>query len=306
VRLEGSVALLLSRLVLVVAATMLVHHRPILERRPSWLSAGRSSSRGRESAKPGATVIPELEETESSSSSGASCEESSSSSTSLSNEEDALEEVIDVDAALGTLSTDHQVGKREWIVPRTLSWTPVKVVQPPTPEQRHSMGRSKLSGGNRIRKKKSVGTPLVVSTQRLTAIPESSPSSSTPSSQGQEQQQNEPYEDLVRRVEALELGAAYKATKEEVEKVEVEFLMKLRAIREAMAAGSASAGNGSTVDMKTSSKELEALKAENEELKRRNSKLEYRVQHVVGEMSRLYDQVAELKMNTEDTSMAEF
>jgi hypothetical protein len=253
---------------------------------------------GRESAKkPGVTLVPELEETESSSSSGASIESSSSSS---SNGED-VDEVIDVDSALDAPS-DHKDTKREWVVPRTLSWTPVKIVQPVTSEQRRSMGRSK-----RIHKKKSVGTPLVVSTHRLTVIPESySPSSSL---QDQQQQVNggAPYEDLVRRVEALELGAAYKATKEEVEKVEEEFLLKLRAIREAFAAGSTGAGAVAVDSTSTSSKELEALQAENEALKRRNAKLEYRVQHVVGEMSRLYDQVVELKMsNAEASSMAEF
>jgi hypothetical protein len=281
---------------------MLVHHRPLLERRPSWLTPPRRSSSmmGRESAKkPGVTLVPEIEETESTSSSGASIESSSSSSSS--NGED-VEEVIDVDSALDAPPSDHKDTKREWVVPRTLSWTPVKIVQPVTSEQRRSMGRSK-----RIHNKKKK-MPLVVSTHRLTVIPESYSAAST-SLQDQQQQVHAgaPYEDLVRRVEALELGAAYKATKDEVEKVEVEFLLKLRAIREALAAGSTGAGAVAVDSTSTSSKELEALRAENEALKRRNAKLEYRVQHVVGEMTRLYDQVVDLKMsNAEASSMAEF
>jgi hypothetical protein len=256
---------------------------------------------GRESAKkPGVTLIPEIEETESSSSSGASIESSSSSSSS--NGED-VEQVIDVDSALDA-SSDHTDTKREWVVPRTLSWTPVKLVQPVTSEQRRSMGRSQRIHN---KKKKGVASPLVVSTHRLTVIPESCSPSSPLQDQQQQGNGGAPYDDLVRRVEALELGAAYKATKEEVEKVEEEFLLKLRAIREALAAGPSGAGAVAVDSLSTSSKELEALRAENEELKRRNAKLEYRVQHVVGEMTRLYDQVVELKMSSvEASSMAEF
>jgi hypothetical protein len=285
---------------------MLVHHRPLLERRPSWLAPPRRSSlssssmMGRESAKkPGVTLVPEIEETESSSSSGASIESSSSSS---SNGED-VEEVIDVDSALDAPS-DPKETKREWVVPRTLSWTPVKLVQPVTSEQRRSMGRSQRIHN---KKKKGVASSLVVSTHRLTVIPESCSPSSSVQDPHQQGSGGAPYEDLVRRVEALELGAAYKATKEEVEKVEEEFLRKLRAIREALAAGSTCAGAAAVDSLSTSSKELEALRAENEALKRRNAKLEYRVQHVVGEMTRLYDQVVDLKMsNAEASSMAEF
>lgn len=262
---------------------------------PPKRSSSSSSSMGRESAKSGVTRVPDLQETESSSSSGASIESSSSSS----NGEDVVHEVIDVDAASGNAPSNKD-GKREWVVPRTLSWTSGKVVQPVTKLQRRTMGRSR-----RHKTKKCVGTPLLVSTHRLTAIPESYSTASTILQDQEQQQRNEPYEDLVRRVEALELGAAYKATKEEVEKVEVEFLMKLRAIREALAAGSSS-GSVAVDSTSASNKELEALKAENEALKRRNAKLEYRVQHVVGEMGRLYDQVVELKMSVEDTSMAEF
>jgi len=82
--------------------------------------------------------------------------------------------------------------------------------------------------------------------------------------------------ELEKRIAALEVGKSYDATKEAVEKVEKEFLSKLREIRAELA------NEGS------SSKELEYLRAENEELKRKNAKLEYRVQHVVANMEKMY------------------
>jgi len=94
-------------------------------------------------------------------------------------------------------------------------------------------------------------------------------------------------EELRNRVEALEVGAKYDATKEEVHKVQEEFLLKLRDIRSALrrsAAATAPGGGGGN------RKELEQALAENAELEKRNAKLEYRVEHIVAEMERLYNE----------------
>jgi predicted nucleic acid-binding Zn-ribbon protein len=84
---------------------------------------------------------------------------------------------------------------------------------------------------------------------------------------------------LKQRIAALEVGQSYEATKEAVQKVEYEFLVKLREIRSALRSQGSSLAN---------SKEMEALRLENEQLKRRNAKLEYRVQHVVANLEKLY------------------
>lgn len=88
---------------------------------------------------------------------------------------------------------------------------------------------------------------------------------------------------LETRIRALEVGSTFDATKSEVVKVEEEFLVKLRAIRQVVAA---SEGGGAGA----ASSDLEALQKENEELKRKNAKLEYRVLHVVSEMEKLYQE----------------
>lgn len=85
--------------------------------------------------------------------------------------------------------------------------------------------------------------------------------------------------DLEKRIASLEVGKRYDATKEAVQKVELEFLIKLREIRAALQQEGSTAAN---------SKELEALKLENEQLRKRNEKLEYRVQHVVANMEKMY------------------
>ena len=81
------------------------------------------------------------------------------------------------------------------------------------------------------------------------------------------------------RIASLEVGKSYDATKEAVQKVELEFLVKLREIRAALQQEGSTAAN---------SKELDALKKENEQLKTRNAKLEYRIQHVVAYMEKMY------------------
>lgn len=83
---------------------------------------------------------------------------------------------------------------------------------------------------------------------------------------------------LTSRVQALEVAKEYDATKAAVQKVEAEFLEKLREIRASMADGSGGA----------TSKEVEALQAENGALKKKNSKLEYRIQHMLTTMEELY------------------
>lgn len=90
-------------------------------------------------------------------------------------------------------------------------------------------------------------------------------------------------QDLEQRIQALEVGAKYDATKAAVQAVENEYLLKLREIRAAVTAEAASGGSGA------SSKEVEALRAENEMLQKKNAKLDYRVLHLVLELEALYD-----------------
>ena len=85
--------------------------------------------------------------------------------------------------------------------------------------------------------------------------------------------------DLEKRVASLELGRSYDATKEAVQSVEKEYLCKLREIKAAM---------GSDAGSKANSKELKALRAENATLKQKIAKLEYRIQHCVESMEKMY------------------
>ena len=78
---------------------------------------------------------------------------------------------------------------------------------------------------------------------------------------------------LLKRVEALEKGVGFDATKEAVQQVQMEYLTKLREIRKAIA--NEEGGGGA------SSKELETLKAQNEALQKKNAKQAYRIQHLV-------------------------
>ena len=84
---------------------------------------------------------------------------------------------------------------------------------------------------------------------------------------------------LEERIAALEMGNKYDATKEAVEKVEKEFLVRLREIKAALEKEAGSAAN---------SKEMEALRAENAMLRAKNEKLEYRVKHCVESMEQMY------------------
>ena len=80
---------------------------------------------------------------------------------------------------------------------------------------------------------------------------------------------------LLKRVEALEKGVGFDATKEAVQQVQMEYLTKLREIRKAIANEEGGGGGGA------SSKELETLKAQNEALQKKNAKQAYRIQHLV-------------------------
>jgi cell division protein FtsB len=78
-----------------------------------------------------------------------------------------------------------------------------------------------------------------------------------------------------------------------VQKVEQEFLLKLREIRAAITAeaqaGGSVAGASSSAGGAGVTKEVEALRAENEFLKKKNAKLQYRVEHVVNELILVHD-----------------
>jgi predicted nucleic acid-binding Zn-ribbon protein len=80
-------------------------------------------------------------------------------------------------------------------------------------------------------------------------------------------------DDLAARVEALEVGATFEATQQEVQRIQYDLLLKLREIRAGL-----QANQGGGLLSATTATELEALKAENGALKLKNSKLEYRVE----------------------------
>jgi predicted nucleic acid-binding Zn-ribbon protein len=111
-------------------------------------------------------------------------------------------------------------------------------------------------------------------------------------------------EDIEKRIQALEVGEKYDATKSEVQKVEQEFLLKLREIRAAITAeaqaGGSAGGVSSSAGGAGAPKELEALRAENELLKKKNAKLEYRLQHVVNELMVVHDKHNHLVKKTGD------
>lgn len=91
-------------------------------------------------------------------------------------------------------------------------------------------------------------------------------------------------EALERRIAALEVGAKYDATKDEVSKLQMEFLDKLKEIR-AQVIAEQNQGTKSS-----STEELERLREENAKLKQQNEKLAYRVKHVVASLNSLLDE----------------
>jgi cell division GTPase FtsZ len=99
-----------------------------------------------------------------------------------------------------------------------------------------------------------------------------------------ESKQEEVADALEKRIQALEAGAQYEATRAAVQKVEQEFLIKLREMRAAIVAE-----QGGATASGAAAKELEALRAENVALKKRTEKLEYRVSHMLSSMETLYE-----------------
>ncbi len=84
----------------------------------------------------------------------------------------------------------------------------------------------------------------------------------------------------MKRVEALEIGVKFDATREEVRRIQMQHLEQLRAIRAALSENSGSATTTATATG-ASGKELEALRAENAALKLKTDKQAYRIQHLV-------------------------
>lgn len=84
-------------------------------------------------------------------------------------------------------------------------------------------------------------------------------------------------EDLQKRVEALEVGSTFDATQAAVQESQMDMLVKLRDIRQAMEQSGGLA----------SSKEMEALRQENAALKQKVAKQEYRIQHLVDAVEEL-------------------
>jgi predicted RNase H-like nuclease (RuvC/YqgF family) len=80
-------------------------------------------------------------------------------------------------------------------------------------------------------------------------------------------------EDLQKRVEALEIGSNFDKTQEVVQKEQMNMLMTLRSIREAMVT---EGGSGNAAG----SKELTALQEENEALEKKCAKQAYRIEHL--------------------------
>lgn len=96
----------------------------------------------------------------------------------------------------------------------------------------------------------------------------------------------------MKRVEALEIGVKFDATREEVRRIQMQHLEQLRAIRAAL---SDNAGSGTTTVTTTvpaaSSKELDALRAENAALKLKTDKQAYRIQHLVATVEDLLTKI---------------
>lgn len=100
----------------------------------------------------------------------------------------------------------------------------------------------------------------------------------------------------MKRVEALEIGVKFDATREEVRRIQMQHLEQLRAIRAALSDNS---GSGTTATSTTttttapaaSSKELEVLRTENAALKLKTDKQAYRIQHLVATVEDLLTKI---------------
>lgn len=93
-------------------------------------------------------------------------------------------------------------------------------------------------------------------------------------------------EDLQNRVKALEVGEKFDASQAAVKKVQMECLEMLREIRASLEQSSCG-GAGATISASVSSKELDALKAENASLKVKIAKQDYRIEHLVNAVEEL-------------------
>ena len=82
----------------------------------------------------------------------------------------------------------------------------------------------------------------------------------------------DPIAELQSRLKDLELDRSHNDTSAVLQKERAEMLITLRKIKETI---KQTAGRGA------SSKELEALRAENKELKKVNAKQQYRIEHLV-------------------------
>jgi FtsZ-binding cell division protein ZapB len=100
--------------------------------------------------------------------------------------------------------------------------------------------------------------------------------------------------DLEQRIASLEVGATYDASKEAIEKVEMEFLIKLREIRAALLLEQQHcATDGSSASLSNNTKTImESLQQENDMLKKKTTKLEYRIQHLVANMEEMYQRTS--------------
>ena len=130
-----------------------------------------------------------------------------------------------------------------------------------------------------VRPLRQAGTPLVMTTHSTHLLSCRAHSRSSHVLQESSSSTDAAMADLEKRIASLEVGKGYDATKEAVQKVEKEFLIKFREIKAALE---------SEAGTKANSKEMEALRAENALLKQKNAKLEYRVQHCVESMEKMY------------------
>ena len=91
---------------------------------------------------------------------------------------------------------------------------------------------------------------------------------------------------LQSRLKDLELSKSHDNASEILKKERSDMLISLRKI---IAALKSEAENGGSSGGGASSKEIEALKAENEELKKINAKQQYRIEHLVHNLKELLD-----------------
>ena len=91
-------------------------------------------------------------------------------------------------------------------------------------------------------------------------------------------------------MEALEIGATFDANRDEIRRIQMEYLEQLRALRVALVQQpSEQQGDSSSIIISSSSnKEVEALRAENAALKLKASKQAYRIQHLVAIVEELF------------------